>query len=229
MPVALAMLATDRSISAHRITKVSPTAMMPVTEICVRMFSRLPSVANDLLAAVKKANEHEQRRERGDVAELPRSRSSASRCTASDAAHAASSSRSLLTGSSANSRTTLSFLHHQNAIGQRQHRFRFGRDDHDGDALVAQAAHDLHHVVLRADVHPARRLAQHQHARQIGQPLGQRHLLLVAAGQSAKRRVRQSAGRMRSRVDMPRGDARVRRLGAARGDRCDPGWRSSRS
>ncbi len=35
MPMALAMLATDRSISAHRITKVSPTAMMPVTEICV--------------------------------------------------------------------------------------------------------------------------------------------------------------------------------------------------
>ena len=35
-------LATDRSISAHRMTKVSPTAMMPVTEICVRMFCRLP-------------------------------------------------------------------------------------------------------------------------------------------------------------------------------------------
>ena len=54
MPVALAMLATDRSISAHRITNVSPTAIIPVTEICVRMFSRLPSVAKESLAAQKK-------------------------------------------------------------------------------------------------------------------------------------------------------------------------------
>ena len=53
MPVALATLATDRSISAHRITKVRPAAMIPVTEICVRMFCRLPSVAKELLAAEK--------------------------------------------------------------------------------------------------------------------------------------------------------------------------------
>ena len=38
IPVALAMLATERSISAQRMTKVRPTAMMPVTETCVRMF-----------------------------------------------------------------------------------------------------------------------------------------------------------------------------------------------
>jgi hypothetical protein len=31
MPVALAMLATDKSISAHRITNVSPTAIIAVT------------------------------------------------------------------------------------------------------------------------------------------------------------------------------------------------------
>ena len=51
MPVALAMLATLRSISAVRITKVRPTAMMAVTETCERMFSRLPIVAKDGLAA----------------------------------------------------------------------------------------------------------------------------------------------------------------------------------
>src|ERR1044072_2289120 len=56
MPVTLAMAATDRSISAHRITKVRPTAMMPVTEIWVRMLPRLSSVANDGLAAAKKLN-----------------------------------------------------------------------------------------------------------------------------------------------------------------------------
>src|ERR1700733_9348811 len=31
MPVGLEMLATDKSISAHRITNVSPTAIIPVT------------------------------------------------------------------------------------------------------------------------------------------------------------------------------------------------------
>ncbi len=54
MPVALATAATERSISPHRMTKVSPTAMMPVTEIWVRMLARLSSVAKDGLARLKK-------------------------------------------------------------------------------------------------------------------------------------------------------------------------------
>ena len=53
MPVALATLATERSISPQRMTKVRPTAMMPVTETWVRMFWRLPSVANESLDALK--------------------------------------------------------------------------------------------------------------------------------------------------------------------------------
>ena len=54
MPVTLAMLAIDRSISAQRITKVRPTAMMPVTETWVRMLPKLSSVAKEGLAAAKK-------------------------------------------------------------------------------------------------------------------------------------------------------------------------------
>src|ERR1700730_15951781 len=54
MPVTLAMLAIDRSISAQRITKVRPTAMMPVTETCVRILPTLSSVAKEGLAAAKK-------------------------------------------------------------------------------------------------------------------------------------------------------------------------------
>ena len=56
MPVTLAMAAIERSISAQRITKVRPTAMMPVTEICVRMLPRLSSVAKEGLAAAKNPN-----------------------------------------------------------------------------------------------------------------------------------------------------------------------------
>ena len=44
--------------------------MIPVTEICCRMFSRLPSVAKDGLAMLKKTTRHEQRDERRDVAQL---------------------------------------------------------------------------------------------------------------------------------------------------------------
>src|SRR5262249_11163059 len=54
MPVTLAMLAIDRSISAQRMTKVSPTAMMPVTDTWVRMLPTLSRVAKEGLAAAKK-------------------------------------------------------------------------------------------------------------------------------------------------------------------------------
>src|SRR6266851_220586 len=54
MPVTLAMAAIERSISAHRITKVRPTAMMPVTETWVRILAKLSRVAKEGLAAAKK-------------------------------------------------------------------------------------------------------------------------------------------------------------------------------
>ena len=56
--VALATAPTLRSISAVRMTKVRPTAMIAVTETCWRMFSRLPSEAKDGLARLKKTTRH---------------------------------------------------------------------------------------------------------------------------------------------------------------------------
>src|SRR6185437_11526940 len=56
IPVALAIAATERSISAHRITKVSPTAITPATEICTRILAALSSVAKDGLATPKKTS-----------------------------------------------------------------------------------------------------------------------------------------------------------------------------
>src|SRR6185312_2431380 len=56
MPVTLAMLAIERSISAQRMTKVSPTAMTPVTDTWVRMLPILSMVAKEGLATAKKAN-----------------------------------------------------------------------------------------------------------------------------------------------------------------------------
>src|SRR6516164_3398253 len=55
MPVTLAMLAIERSISAQRMTKVRPTAMTPVTDTWVRMLPTLSMVAKEWLATAKKA------------------------------------------------------------------------------------------------------------------------------------------------------------------------------
>ena len=54
MPVTLAIAATDRSISEQRITKVSPTAMIPVIETWFRMLKKFAVVRNEGLAALKK-------------------------------------------------------------------------------------------------------------------------------------------------------------------------------
>ncbi len=52
MPVALAIAAIERSISAVRITKVRPVAMIAVTETWRRMLPRLSRVTNDGLSAL---------------------------------------------------------------------------------------------------------------------------------------------------------------------------------
>src|SRR5215831_16730778 len=70
MPVTLAMLAIDRSISAQRMTKVRPTAIMPVTETWVRMLPTLSRVAKDGLATAKKLEKKDQRQKRRNVAHL---------------------------------------------------------------------------------------------------------------------------------------------------------------
>src|SRR5690242_5487421 len=55
MPAAFATLAIERSISAHRMTKVRPTPMMPVTDTWVRILPTLSSVAKEGLAKLKNA------------------------------------------------------------------------------------------------------------------------------------------------------------------------------
>ena len=54
MPVTLAIAATERSISAQRITKVRPTAMIAVIDTWFRMLKKFAVVRNEGLAALKK-------------------------------------------------------------------------------------------------------------------------------------------------------------------------------
>src|SRR5215216_1076289 len=198
MPVTLAMAAIDRSISAHRITKVRPTAMTPVTEIWVRMLPRLSSVANEGLAAAKKPNRQISVRngailriwERSTTAS-PRGRfRSAGTVTLSPVVMSVSSRRfqqavfaDLFVGKLPDHRAA---LEHDDAVGERQHRLRLGGEHDDGESLGAEIPDDVDDVVLGADIHAAGRLAQHQQPRRIAQPLCQRHLLLIAAGEHAE-------------------------------------------
>src|SRR5258705_4031085 len=199
MPVTLAMLAIDRSISAQRITKVRPTAMMPVTEIWVRMLPTLSSVAKEGLATAKKPVRQISVRngamlriwERNIAAILPgRFRFPVEAVTLSPVIPCVSSRR--LQQAVLADRLIAEFAHHSaaleddDAIGQRQDRLGLGREHDDGKSPRAQIADDVDDVVLCAHVHAARRLAQHQKARRIAQPFRQRHFLLIAAGQHAE-------------------------------------------
>src|SRR6185436_16445944 len=223
MPVTLAMLATDRSISAHRITKVRPTAMMPVTEIWVRMLPRLSRVANDGIATAKKPNRQINVRNGAMLRIWERSmapirrgrlRLPAGTVTLSPSAISFSSSpvssrrfqqavlADLFIGKFAHHRAA---LEHDDAIGEREHRFRFGRKHDDGQSPRAQVADDVDDVVLGADIHAAGRLAQDQEARRVAQPFRQRHLLLVAARQHAELELDRRRPDLQL-LDLPRGD-----------------------
>src|SRR5690349_13123384 len=119
------MAATDRSISAHRITKVRPTAMIPVTEIWVRMLAALSSEAKDRLARLKNAtsairvtNGAMMRiwlRRKAPIAVMSR------RLQQLVLAH----------GPVGELAHDAALLHHDDAVGKRQHRLGLGRhDDH---------------------------------------------------------------------------------------------------
>src|SRR3984893_7910031 len=202
MPVTLAMLAIwamDRSISAQRITKVRPTAMMPVTETWVRMLPTLSSVAKEGLAAAKKPLRQISVRngamlriwERNIVATLPgRLGSTAETATLSSVTICISSGR--FQQAVLADRLISEFAHHctalqdEDAIGERQNCLGLGREDNDGKSPRTQTVDDVDDVALGTDVHAARGLAQHQKTRRIAQPLRQRDFLLIAAGQHAE-------------------------------------------
>src|SRR6185295_8178382 len=150
MPVTLAMAAIDKSISAHRITKVRPTAMMPVTEICVRMLPRLSNVAKEGLAAAKKPNRQISVRNGAmlriwerKIAAIPRGRfRSAATVTLSPEVMPVSSRRfqeavlaDLFVGKLPHPRDALA---HGDAVGARQHSFGLGGQHDDGEPLGAQ-------------------------------------------------------------------------------------------
>ena len=231
MPVALATLATLTGRSRpHRITKVRPTAMIAGDRDLRQDVREVAQVAKDGLARVKNSDQEEQRHEGRDVAQLvaqpvPRRVAGRPADVGGRGIHAgvpqaAASSRSLLIGSSANSRTISPFLITRMRSASESTVSGSVETTMIADPLLAQAAHDAHDVLLGADVHAARRLAQHQHARQVGQPSGQRDLLLVAARQRAERRVRPSGGADAQGLDVAAGDRALRRRAAARAGRC---------
>src|SRR2546421_34696 len=199
MPVTLAMPAIDRSISAQRMTKVRPTAMMPVTETWVRILPTLSSVAKEGLAAAKKPLKQISVRngamlriwERNSPAILRgRFRFPADTVTPSPVTTCASSCRfqqpilaDRLIGEFAHDRAA---PQHEDAIGERQNRLGLGREYDDGQSPRAQIADDIDDVALGTNIHAARRLTQHQKTRRIGEPLRERDFLLIAAGQHAQ-------------------------------------------
>src|SRR5215472_3597513 len=193
------MLAIDRSISAQRMTKVSPTAMMPVTDTWVRMLPTLSSVAKEGLAAAKKPL-RQIRVKNGAMLRIWERRKAAILCgcfrsavvTDTLSPDAISSSLCRFQQAVLADRFAREFTHHSaalqhnDAICERQNGLGLGREHDDGKPARAQIADDVDDVVLGTDVHAARRLAQHEQTWRIAQPFGKRHFLLVAAREQAE-------------------------------------------
>ena len=76
-----------------------------------------------------------------------------------------------------------SLPHDQDAVAHAEDLRQLGRDHQDRDAVRGELVHQGVDFRLRADVDPARRLVHDQDLRVQRQPLGDDHLLLVAAGE----------------------------------------------
>ena len=167
MPVALAIAATDRSISAVRITKVRPDAMMPVIETWRRMLARLSSVAKDGLGALKNAtsttrvNSGAMLRSwsRGSCLSRPPPWPAVGVSTLHRPPHAAASRRSLLDRLVANSRATVPLLITMMRSARDRTVSGSVESTRTPTPCSLQRLHDADHVLLGADVHAARRLA----------------------------------------------------------------------
>ena len=78
-------------------------------------------------------------------------------------------------------------VHDQDAVGERDHLRHVAGDEDDRDAAGGDLADQLVEVGLGLDVDADRRLVDDQDVGIGGEPLGDRHLLLVAAGEVADR------------------------------------------
>ena len=108
---------------------------------------------------------------------------------------------------------------HDDSIGHREHVGHAVADQHDGDSLVAQPAHEIQHFGHLAHRYRRRRLV-HQDDLRIGQPgTGDRHRLTLAAGHVANDIARP---RLRFQLDEQLGGAPAHRLEIENAQRPDP-------
>jgi hypothetical protein len=92
-----------------------------------------------------------------------------------------------------NSATNSPFVHHVDAVAHAQQLGHLRRDHQDAAALFGQAGDERVDLELGAHVDAARGLVEDQQRRVGEQPLGQHHLLLVAARQVDHRLVHAGA------------------------------------
>ena len=149
MPVALAIAATERSISAVRMTKVRPVAMIAGDRDLAQHVGEIVERQRRTGSPAKNDDQEQQRDERCDVAQLARAASRSSR----GAPPWPRPSRCLMPASSSSccgeqavlaDRLVREFArdralaHDQDPVGQGQHGLGLGRDHDHADALVAQ-------------------------------------------------------------------------------------------
>jgi hypothetical protein len=173
--------------------------MMPVIDSWRTMFSALSSVKEGVAGEAEEHDERHQREDGGNVAQLVGQEAlqvEALGCCRVCRRHCRLVS---LECQAADSRSAFSMWPLENSRATMPLRITVTRSasvrmvsgsvesTRMATPLVAQGFDDADHVFLGTHVHAAGGLRQDQHARQMGEPLGERHLLLVAARERAQR------------------------------------------
>ena len=112
-----------------------------------------------------------------------------------------------------------SAVHHRDAIGEREHLGELGRDEQDRLARVARRAQLRVNELDRADVDAARRLRGEQHLKSRAHLARDHDLLLVAAGERARRQQRIGRADVERR-DLLRARSSAMRVPIERARRC---------
>src|SRR4051794_6997982 len=201
---------TDRSIPAVMMTKVMPTAMMPVSEIARTMFAMLSGARNrtepcrrgeKMTPPIATRIRPMTLRKRTAMAKKSRRRAGAD-CAGADFTIVAASFIAVvligfgnrkdvvLGGAGGKFGNRAPAPQHDDAIAEADQFRHFARGDENADALRGEFANPGVDFALRADIHAARRLVEQEQARLAEHLLGECNFLLVASGEGADRELR---------------------------------------
>ena len=182
MPVSARLAATERSMHLVRITAIWPSASMIRIEVSLKTLPRFAGVAKPgKRSAIRATSSDDGAGEQGLAGLEQAVEHQATSRDAGGGAHQLLGRQPVaLEGAD-----DPALAHDDDAVGHAEDLGDFGGDHDDGEALRRELGHELVHRGLGADVDALGRLVEDDDPRLRRQPLGDHHLLLVAARELA--------------------------------------------